>query len=185
MGIETFLLEIENRRKNDIQTLDKELEEKKSAIEIKKNTAIKEFQENFSKEAKTKSERESAKIIEGGKLEAKKILFDAINTNLDSNFDAIKLELGKYNKSEDYKKIIQKMVETSKKRLGKEITIHCRKEDESLFKDKDITVDASLQTIGGIVAENKKSTKEFDLTFEDLLRSHEDEIKNKILGKIV
>ena len=151
----------------------------------KKNAAVKEFQENFIKEAKIKSERESSRIIEGGKLEAKKILFEAINTNLDSNFDSIKQELGKFTKSADYKKIIQKMIETSKKKLGKEIVIHCRKEDESLFKEKGITVGSSIQTIGGIIAENKKGTKELELTFEELLRSHEDEIKNKILEKIL
>jgi len=82
LSIDTFLHEIENRKKKDIENLDKELADKKSATEIKKNTAIKELQEHYSTEAKIKSEREASRIVEAGKLEAKKILFDAINKNL-------------------------------------------------------------------------------------------------------
>ena len=34
-------------------------------------------------------------------------------------------------------------------------------------------------------AENTEGTKELDLTFEELLRNNEDEIKNSILEKIL
>ncbi len=40
-----------------------------------------------------------------------------------------------------------------------------------------VTIGSSIQTLGGIVAENKDGTKELDLTFEELLRTHEDEVK--------
>jgi len=185
MSIDSFILEIDNRKKNEIEILDKELEEKKAAIESKKNSTIKEFQERYANEAKIRSEREAARIIEAGKLEAKKILFDAINTNLHSTFEVIKQELSKYTKNSEYKKVLKKMVETSKKKLNKAIILHCRKEDNSVLNDLGVTVGSSIQTLGGIVAENKIGTKELDLTFEELLRTHEDEIKNTILGKIL
>ena len=185
MSIDTFLHEIENRKKKDIENLDKELADKKSATEIKKNTAIKELQERYSKEAKIKSEREASRIVEAGKLEAKKILFDAINKNLDSTFDVIKQELSNYTKTSEYKKVLQKMVEASKKRLDKKILVHCREEDQVVFKDKDIALSSPIQTLGGIIAENNDVTKELDLTFEELLRIHEDEIKSMILEKIL
>jgi len=53
------------------------------------------------------------------------------------------------------------------------------------FKDKDIEIGSTIQTLGGIIAENKEKTKEIDLTFEELLRNNEDEIKNIILEKIL
>ena len=77
------------------------------------------------------------------------------------------------------------MVESSKKRLDKEIIVHCRKEDDTVLKDLGVTVGSSIQTLGGIVAENQDGTKELDLTFEELLRTHEDEIKNTILEKML
>ena len=185
MSIDIFLNEIETRKKKDITNLDKELEEKKSATVAKKNTAIKEIQERFSNEAKIKSEREASKIVEAGKLDAKKILFDAINKNLDSTFDTIKQELSSYTKNPEYKKILQKMVGTAKKALDNKIIVHCRKADHTVLKNMNVTTGSSIQTLGGIIVENKSGTKELDLTFEELLRTHEDEIKTTILEKIL
>jgi len=185
LSIDIFLKEIETRKKNDITNLDKELQEKKSATEAKKTTVIKELQEGFSNEAKIKSEREASKIVEAGKLDAKKILFDAINKNLDSTFDTIKQELSNYTKNPEYKKILQKMVETAKKALDSKIIVHCREEDQTAFNTQDVAIGSSIQTLGGIIAENNDGTKELDLTFEELLRTHEDEIKTTILEKLL
>ncbi len=185
MSIDIFLDEIENRKKKDISDIDKEFDDKKSEIETKKNPAVKELQEHYSKEAKTKSEREASRRVEASKLEAKKILFGAINKNLDSTFDVIKQELANYTKTSEYKKVLEKMVSTAKKTFDDKITIHCRKEDASVLQSQGITIGSSIQTLGGIVAENSGGTKEIDLTFEELLRTHEDDIKTTILEKIL
>ncbi len=184
MSIERFVEEIQNRKKNDLAELDKKLSDKKSETDSKKNSAVKELKENYANEAKTKAEREGARIVEAGKLEAKKILFDAINTNLDSTFDVIKKELDGYSKKSEYKKILQKLIDYSKKVLAKEIIVHCREEDKSFFKSG-VKVGSTIQTLGGFIAENKEGTKEIDLTFEELLRNNENEIKNTILEKIL
>src|SRR5207249_9089081 len=80
MSIETFLLEIENRKKREIEGLEKDLTEKKAKLQAEMNYTVKEIQERFANEAKIKSEREYARIIEAAKLQSKKILFDAINS---------------------------------------------------------------------------------------------------------
>ncbi len=185
MSIDIFLDEIENRKKKDISNIYKEFDAKKSEIETKKNTAIKELQEHYSKEAKTKSEKEASRIVEASKLEAKKILFGAINKNLDSTFDVIKQELSNYTKTPEYKKVLEKMVSTATKTIDDKITIHCRKDDEATLTAKGITIGSSIQTLGGIIADNSSGTKEIDLTFEELLRTHEDDIKTTILEKIL
>jgi vacuolar-type H+-ATPase subunit E/Vma4 len=184
MSIETFIQETESRKKNDLAELDKKLNDKKSETESKKNSMVNEIKENYANEAKTKAEREGARIVEAGKLEAKKILFNAINQNLDSTFDAIKKELEGYSKKPEYKQVLQKLVDYSKKVLAKEIVVRCREEDKSFFKDE-VKVGSTIQTLGGFIAENSESTKEIDLTFEELLRNNEDEIKNTILEKIL
>lgn len=178
MSIETFLLEIENRKKREIDSLDKDLAEKKSKLETELNITVKEIQEKFANEAKVKSEREYARIIEAGKLQAKKIMFDAINANMQSAFDVIKKEVENYAKSPQYKKALEIMVNSAKKKLGQNIVVNCRDEDKSVLKDMGVTVNKSIKTLGGIVAENKEGTKELDLTFEELLRTNEDQIKS-------
>lgn len=178
MSIETFLLEIENRKKREIESLDKDLAEKKSKLQRELDLTIKEIQEKFANEAKVKSEREYARIIEASKLQAKKIMFDAVNENMQSAFDVIKKEIENYAKGPQYKKALETMVNSAKKKLGQNIVVQCRDEDKQALKDMGITVGKSIKTLGGIVAENKEGTKELDLTFDELLRTHEDQIKS-------
>jgi V/A-type H+/Na+-transporting ATPase subunit E len=178
MSIDTFILEIENRKKREIESLEKDLAEKKSKLQSEMNTTVKEIHEKFVNEAKIKSEREYARIIEAAKLQAKKIVFDAINVNMQSAFNVIKQEIETYSKSSQYKKALETMVNSSKKKLDQNIVVHCRDEDKSHLKDMGVTIGSSIKTLGGIVAENKEGTKELDLTFEELLRIHEDQIKS-------
>ena len=177
-------IKIENRKKKDISIIEKQLNEKKLEIENQKTSKIQELKQSFEKDANSRSEREAARILEGGKLDAKKILFDAINKNLDSTFDVIKKELDGYSKKPEYNQVLQKLVDYSKKVLAKEIVVRCREEDKSFFKSG-VKVGSTIQTLGGFIAENKEGTKEIDLTFEELLRNNEDEIKNTILEKVL
>lgn len=178
MSVETFLLEIENRKKREVESLEKDLAENKSKLQAEMDAAVKEIQEKFATEAKVKSEREYARIIEAAKLQTKKIMFDAINTNMQSAFNVIKQEIEIYTKSPQYKKALETMVNSSKKKLGQNIVVHCRDEDKSTLKDMGVTIGKSIKTLGGIVAENREGTKELELTFEELLRTNEDQIKS-------
>ena len=73
----------------------------------------------------------------------------------------------------------------SAKKLDQNIIVHCRDEDSVILKNTGVTVGSSIQTLGGIIAETKNGKKEIDLTFEELLRTHEDEVKGLILEKML
>ncbi|HEU5221533.1 MAG TPA: V-type ATP synthase subunit E family protein [Candidatus Nitrosotalea sp.] len=184
MSIETFIREIETRKRKEIEDLEKDLQENKSRLQAEMNNTLKEIQERFSTEAKIKSEREQARIIEASKLQAKKIMFDAINANMQSAFAVIQTEIENYTKSPQYKKALETMVSNSKKKLGQNIIVHCREEDKSILKELGVTTSKSIKTLGGIIAENKEGTRELDLTFEELLRTNEDQVKSFLSEKM-
>ena len=184
MSIETFIQEIETRKRKEIDDLEKDLQENKSRLQTEMNHTLKEIQERFSAEAKVKSEREQARIIEASKLQAKKIMFDAINANIQSAFTIIQKEIENYTNSPQYKKSLETMVSNSKKKLGQNIIVHCREEDKSILKELGVTTSKSIKTLGGIIAENKEGTRELDLTFEELLRTNEDQVKSFLSEKI-
>ena len=184
MSIETFIQEIENRKRKEIDDLAKDLAEKKSKLQSEMNNSIKDIQERFSAEAKIKSEREQARIIEASKLHAKKIMFDAINANMQSAFAVIQQEIENYTKSPQYKKALETMIGNSKKKLGQNIIVHCREEDKSILKELGVPTSKSIKTLGGIIAENKEGTRELDLTFEELLRTNEDQVKSFLSEKM-
>jgi len=185
MSIETFIEETKRRKEKELEALSGRLAEEKTALRTKTDNTIKTIHEYFSNEAKLKSEREAARIVEAARLQARKMLFDAININLDSAFEVIKAQLKSYTKTDEYKESLHKVIATAKKNLGPNIKVHCREQDRAPLSDLGITVVKTIQTIGGVLAENENGSKELDLTFEELLRIHEDEVKSSIMEDIM
>ena len=186
MNLDTFIQEIEERKTKKINLLDMTLAEKKARLQHSKESTLKEIQQHYSDEANAKSQKEAARIVEAARLKAKKILFDAINANMDSTLNTIREELKNYSKKPDYKMTIEKMIQYAKMKLGSEdIVIHCRNDDTILLTGMNITIGSSIQAIGGILAENKTGTMELDLTFEELLRTNEDKIQNFLLERVM
>ena len=186
MSLDTFIQEIEERKTRKITLLDTTLTEKKMRIQHTIESTIKEMTQHYSDEAKAKSQKEGARIIEASRLKAKKILFDAINASMDSTLNTIREELKTYSQKPDYTNTIKKMVKYAKMKLNsQEIIIHCRNDDNIILNGLNINPGSPIQTIGGILAENKNGTMEIDLTFEELLRTHEDEIQNFLLEKLI
>jgi V/A-type H+-transporting ATPase subunit E len=105
---------------------------------------------------------------------------------MDSTFNKIREELKSYSRKSDYKLTLEKMIKYAKMKLGsQDIVIHCRNDDTMILNGMNITPGSSIQTIGGILAENKTETMELDLTFEELLRTHEDKIQNVLLERLM
>jgi vacuolar-type H+-ATPase subunit E/Vma4 len=48
-----------------------------------------------------------------------------------------------------------------------------------------VQIGSSINTLGGIIAEDNEGKKELDLTFEELLRTSEDNVKGFLLEKMV
>ena len=177
--------EIDERKQRKIDIIDTSFAEKKAAIEISKETTIKELKEFYANEAKVRSERDAARIVETARLDAKKVLFDAINENMDSTFNTIRQELKNYTKKPEYKKTLETMVNHAKKNLGKNVVIHSNVDDSMAIKAMNVTLGATIDTIGGILAEDNNGTREIDLTFEELLRTHEDDVKSFLLERMI
>jgi len=182
----TFIKEIEDSKRKKINILDSTLAEKKAKNQHMKEITIKEMENQYSNEAKLKSQREAGRIVEAARLKAKKILFDAINENMNSTFDTITKELKSYTQKPEYKNTLQRMLNYAKQKLGQNIVVYCREEDKiSLKGTNNIIFGPSIQTIGGIRTEDKNGTRELDLTFEELLRTHEDDVKNFLLERMI
>lgn len=182
----TFIKEIKDRKNKKISILDSTLAEKKIKIQKLKQNTLKEIELHYSNESTARSQREASRIVEAARLKAKKVLFNAINANMDSTFDKITQELNEYTRKSDYKNTLKIMLRYAKTKLGENIIIHCREEDKAfLKKTNSISLGSSINTIGGIFAEDINGTRELDLTFEELLRTHEDDLKNFLLERMV
>lgn len=178
-----FVQEIEDRKKREILALDQILIEKKSKIQSAIQESITSIEEKYKSESLSKSQRESARIKESARLKAKKIVFDSINENMEATFETLREELRNYVKKAEYKRILERMIESAKKQLGKEIVIRCRKEDVEIIGKLGVTLGSNINTLGGLIAADKDDLREIDMTFEELIKNHEDEIKALLMER--
>jgi V/A-type H+/Na+-transporting ATPase subunit E len=184
-ALNTFEEEIQDRKKKELAILNSLLDEKKNRVAQIKNERLTEIKEKYDSEAENKAKREFARITESARLEAKKILFDAINVTMDTAMDSIKQEL-EYNANKaNYKKTLEDMVLYAKRYLGADVIVRCKESDVNYLKDKKVTIGPNISTMGGIIAVDKSNSREIDLTFEELLENHEDEIKNFLYEKMI
>lgn len=184
-ALNTFDEEIQERKRKELSVLNSLLEEKKTKTLEIKTSKISDIKEKYENDAENKSQREFARITESARLEAKKILFDKINLNMNSAFEIIKRELKNYTKKAEYKKSLEKMVQFAKAQFGDDVVICCRDTDIPLLKDMNVTVGPQINTMGGITATDKGGRRGLDLTFEELLENNEDELKNFLYEKMV
>ena len=184
-SLDTFILEIEKRKENEMTLLETKLAKTKKEIEHAKETKVRQLEEHYLNEAKIKSNREAARIVESAKLKAKKILFEAINANMDSTFKTIKNEMKAYVQKPEYGEMLAKMTIYAKNVLGPNIVTHCREDDRLILKDMSIPIGSQIDTLGGIIVEDVEGKREIDLTFEELLRTSEDDVKSYLLERMI
>jgi vacuolar-type H+-ATPase subunit E/Vma4 len=184
-ALNTFEEEIQDRKRKELAILNSLLDEKKNRVAQIKNERLTEIKEKYDSESDNKAKREFARITESARLDAKKILFDAINSTMSTALDSIKVELKNNTKKADYKKTLEDMVLYAKKYLGDDIIVSCKESDVPYLKEKKVTIGSSISSMGGFIAVDKSQSREIDLTFEELLENHEDEIKNFLYEKMI
>ncbi len=184
MGVDALLKEVEDRRKKALEALEAEYSAKRD--EVKKRTAqqVAFIMESAKRDAVSLAQREVTRIEGAAKLQAKKLLFDATEKLLENNIAALKDALAEYARSPEYPQLLGLMAKYASKRLGGKIVVTCRKGDEAALKAAGAKVASTdLNSIGGFKADSEDGTLELDLTFEEILRSREDEVRASILGK--
>jgi vacuolar-type H+-ATPase subunit E/Vma4 len=184
MGVDALLKEVEDRRNKALQALDAEYSAKRE--EVKKRTAeqVAYLMDSAKTEAVSLAQKEVTKVEGASKLQSKKMLFDATEKLLENNISSLQQALAEYASSPAYPELLSKMVKYAGKRLGGKIVVICRKQDEAALKAAGAkVVSANLGAMGGFKAENEDRTLELDLTFEEILRGREDDVRAAVLGK--
>lgn len=184
-GAEALLRELEQRKLNALRSIEEEFNTQLNQLEIMKKNEIDSIKKSAEDEAANKSQAEANRIIGAAKLEAKRIIFDATEQMLERNLRRLEELLKSYASSDSYKELVLKMANYATKRLGKNALISCRSEDKQLLAKKGFRLmDNELNCIGGIKAYDSDMSVELDLTFEELLRMKEEQIRAAIMQEV-
>ena len=184
MGVDALLKEVEDRRTKALEALEAEYSSKRDEVKKRSAEQVAYIMESAKKEAVSLSQKEVTKIEGAAKLQSKKLLFDATEKLLENNIAALKDALAELASSPSYDELLAKMAKYASKRLDGKISVACRKQDEAALKAAGAKVaSTTLNSIGGFKATSVDGSLELDLTFEEILRSREDEVRASILGK--
>jgi len=184
MGVDALLKEVEDRRKKALDALEAEYSAKED--EVKKRTAeqVAYLMDSAKKDAVTLAQKEVTRVEGASKLQAKKMLFDATEKLLENDISSLRQAMAEFALSPAYHDLLASMVKYASKRLSGKIGVVCRKQDEAALKAAGAKViSTNLSAMGGFKAENEDRTLELDLTFEEILRGREDDVRAAVLGK--
>ncbi|MCL4355262.1 MAG: V-type ATP synthase subunit E [Nitrososphaerota archaeon] len=183
MAAEALLGEVEAKCNDTIRALESEYLVKKGEVARKAAEQRSYIQESGKKEAEAAAQRERVRIEGAAKLQAKKMIFDATEKELESNLSALRQVLADYAESKEYQSMLAKMASYAQKKLGASISVECRPSDAAALKKLGVKVASSdLPSIGGFNATSEDGTLALDMTFEELLRTHDEDARAAIIG---
>jgi V/A-type H+/Na+-transporting ATPase subunit E len=181
---EPLLKEVEEKRKKTIDMLEAEYSAKNAEVTNRAAEQKAYILDSSKKEAAALAHREQIKIVGAAKLQSKKMVFDATERMLETNVSALKQVLADLPESKDYPDLLSRMVTYASRRLGGSISVRCRPSDATALKKLGVkAVSSNLEVAGGFKATSADGTLELDLTFEELLRDREEDVRAFILGK--
>ncbi len=108
--------------------------------------------------------------LDAAEFEAKKIVRDKVAELINVNVDKGVIILENLRNTEEYKEILNKMIQVSKKLLGTNCTVRVNPADTNLITDSSVTiVKDNVDKYGGIIAESED--KEVDLTISSIIKN--------------
>lgn len=174
MGLETVKEEILNSAKEQSASIIGEARKEASKIMKDAEKKAEEMQEKTDAETKKIMDTIKRQELANAELEGKKMLLEAKKQVIEGVFSEAmkKLEVMDDKKSEAF---IKKLLEKAKNDI--EIgSVQCNKKDAKFLKGFNAE---AINTIGGLMAENKEKTVRVDYTFETLLQAvKENELQN-------
>ncbi|MGA8276097.1 MAG: V-type ATP synthase subunit E family protein [Thermoplasmata archaeon] len=179
MSLESLVAEIRTRGQAELGTIEVARAAEAGRIAANRDTEIAALQLEATRLADAEAARERAQRIAAAKLKARKLLYEAREARLEQAIQETRTLLRTYADSDEYPATLKRMFEVATNRLGKQIRVLGRSSDASkLAKVAGKSVDATpLPILGGLVAETSDGSRRLNLSFDELLRLHEDRVR--------
>jgi V/A-type H+/Na+-transporting ATPase subunit E len=180
MSLERLVAEIESRAQQQIASEQARFEKEQAEILADRARRIDAIRSETLRRASRDAARERIRRIAGARLAAKKLGYEFQEIRTQELLEEVKGQLSKYAGSPEYPKLLKRMYATAAGRLGRDLKIRGRAEDAKLLRSMAGAGydDRPLPVIGGFVAETSDGTRRLNLTFDELLRLREDELRS-------
>ena len=179
MSLESLVAEIRSRGAADLATIEKARAAEAAKIAAGRDALVSEIRDESARQAVAEAARDRSQRVAAAKLRARKLLYEARETRLEQAILDTREMLRKYADSDDYPATLKRMYDMATDLLGKQVRVMGRAADASkLSKVAGKSVDPTpLPILGGLVAETTDGSRRLNLSFDELLRLHEDRVR--------
>lgn len=152
-------------------------EERQVAEDAERRAA--EIRAEAERRTEAEASREIAQKVAGAKLQARKLVYAAREQRTAAQLAELRELLGEFTDSAEYPKVLKRMFAQTVSQLGKQVRVSGRREDAATLKAiAGRAFDDSPQPIlGGFIAETTDGARRLNLSFDELLRLREDQVR--------
>lgn len=179
MSLERLVEEIRQRAEAEIARERGRLDTERAKILAERDQRVDAIRAEGARQTELEIQRERAQRLARAKLDARRRVFEAREKRMAQLLDSSKSVLQEFASSADYAPLVKRLYAHAVNTLGKQLRVRGRAQDASLLKSvaKSNFVDEPLSILGGFVAETPDGARRLNLSFDELLRLHEDQAR--------
>lgn len=179
MSLENLVAEIRQHAEAELKAMIEQQKADGVQILTDRDRRIAEIRSASQHTTELEVSRERTQRLAAAKLQGRKMLFEAREKRLEDGLRETRALLANYTSSPGYPMVLKRMVEAANTSLGRQIRISGRVEDAALLaKVAGKSFDQTPQSIlGGLIAQTADGSRRLNLSFDELLRLREDEVR--------
>lgn len=179
MSLERLVDEIRQQAETEIAAERTRLEAEQAKLVADRDRRINEIKTESARQTELEVGRERAQRLARAKLEARKLVFEARERRMGHLIGRARQLLADFTKSDDYPDLLKEMYGYATKSLGKQVKVSGRAQDAALLRSVagKAFSDTPLAITGGLVVETADGARRLDLSFDELLRRREDQVR--------
>ncbi len=179
MPLEDLIEEIRRRGEAELAQITADRDRAASEIAADRDRQVAEIQKASGEASRSEIARERVQRLAAAKLQGRKRLYEAREARLEQAIIDTRKLLADYTGSSEYPDALKRMYAEATATLGKQVRVSGRAEDAALLqKVAGKSFNARPQPIlGGLVAETPDGSRRLNFSFDELLRLHEDKVR--------
>lgn len=179
MSLESLVEEIRRKGASELQSIAERRAAETARTLADRDRKVEEIRMQSERATEVEVQRERAQRIAAAKLRSRKLLYEARERRLEGAISETRELLRGFTTSAEYPGVLRRMCAVANEALGNSIRVSGRAEDARLLsKAAGKSFDPTPQPIlGGLIAETPDGSRRLNLSFDELLRLHEDKVR--------
>jgi vacuolar-type H+-ATPase subunit E/Vma4 len=180
MSLERLVEEIRARAERELQEESDRAAAQERTIAEDRDRRIAQLKSDGQRQTELDAQRERAQKLANAKLTARKVAYEAREKQTTDRLNQVRATLSAYADSDEYPQVLKRMYALAVDRLGKQVKVSGRAADASLLKSVAGKTfdDKPAPILGGLIAQTTDGSRRLNLSFDELLRLREDQVRS-------